>query len=124
MAGSDDAGGLTVLRAKRFEAVDSDGQVRAVFGSIGDAAGDGKLVGLDMRDRRGSSRLSVVVDDAGSALISFAVGGNEVLVVGASDHGERMTVGPYVTVCDLTGDVVASLHLDEDGRLNVRVTGD
>lgn len=103
-----------VVRAERFEAVDRAGRRRVSIGVIGQGLDDDDLVGMDIFDGRGRSTLTVAVDDTGLASISFAINGDEAMVLGARTvAGPQDQREPYVVLLDQDGTAIASL---EGGR--------
>lgn len=108
------------LVARRFDAVDEQGRRRASFGLLGSYGEEGDVVGVDLFDDVGSSVLSVVLEQSGAAAISFALGGNEVLVLGsAGEEASSRGAGPFVTMCRPDGEVVARLHVGSEGRVHL-----
>jgi hypothetical protein len=98
-----------VVQAERFEAVYRAGRRRVSFGVIGQEL-DGDLVGVDVFDGQGRSTVTVAVDETGGACISFAINGDEAMVLGvravAGAHDQRE---PYVVLLDQDGAAIASL---------------
>lgn len=80
------------------------------LGVIGQGLDDNDLVGMDVFDGLGRSTLTVAVDQTGVACISFAINGDEAMVLGvrpvAGAHDQRE---PYVVFLDQDGAVTASL---------------
>lgn len=101
MEHADAATRLRVEAAERFDAVDRAGRRRASFGVLGHHPEQGDLVGLELVDKEGGARVTLTLDDAGVAALSFAVAGNEVLVVNVSD--DDGDVGIRATACNVHG---------------------
>ncbi len=105
----------SVIRAERFEAVDREGHRRLTVGVIGRGPDGEQLAGMDVFDLQGRSMLTVAVDETGYACMSFASGGNEVLVLGGrrSADGEGRTE-PHVEL--LNEDGTETVLLEGQGR--------
>lgn len=102
-----------VVRAERFEAVDRAGRRRVRIGVIDQGLDDGDVVGMDVFDGRGRSTLTVAVDETGVACISFAINGDEAMVLGVRTVAGAHEREPYVVLLDQDGAPIASL---EGGR--------
>ncbi|HEX9992462.1 MAG TPA: hypothetical protein VGB14_06000 [Acidimicrobiales bacterium] len=99
-----------MVRAERIEAVDRAGRRRVRIGVIGQGLDGDDLVGMDVFDGRGRSTLTVALDDTGVACISFAINGDQAMVLGrrtvAGSHDQRE---PYVVLLNQDGAAIASL---------------
>lgn len=94
-----------VVQAHRFEVVDHEGRIVAVLGPLG-SPDHPPLLGLELRDRSGSPRLWLSVEEGWGPQLSFAHGGNSVLLIGVVDEGvEVVEPGPRVQLCGRDGAV-------------------
>ncbi|HEX8770888.1 MAG TPA: hypothetical protein VF711_08980 [Acidimicrobiales bacterium] len=100
-----------VVRAQRFELVDSEGRVRPALGSTAPSDDQNEMFGLELFDSRGSARASLIHEERHGAELTFAVSGNQVLVIGTTDLEAAIPPGARVTVCDLDGAPVIEWHM-------------
>lgn len=117
MEDADVGTGRRFVEAERFDAVDRAGRRRASFGLLGPYPGQGDLVGLELVDKEGGARVTLTLDDTGVAALSFALGGNEVLVVAVADDDGDVSV--RATACDVHGEPAVSLEVDGVGEVRV-----
>ncbi len=105
-----------VLRARRFELVDDDGEVRAVLGQQGTAYGL-TLYGEDpvQGQRSLHRRADFAVGHAGPWM-EMSLGGNTSLSMGVHDPiAENFYPGPYWVLCDQEGATALEARTDLDG---------
>lgn len=136
MTGRTDGPHDEVVRAGRFEVVDAQGRVRAVIGALGDqryptgagsgdgrgGGGGGEVVGVELRDRAGSARAWLTVEEGWGAQLCLAEGGNQVLLLDVVEAGpEAAEPGPVIRLCDATGAPVAEWRVAADGRFVQRL---
>ncbi len=100
-----------VVRAQRFELVDSNGRVRATLGSTAASGDQNEMFGLELFDSGGSARASLIHEERHGAQLIFAVSGNQVLIIGTADLEAAIPPGARVTVCDLGGAPVIDWHM-------------
>jgi hypothetical protein len=108
-----------VQSARRIELVDASGRVRAVLGNLSDSA-SAWFPGLALLDEDGHERLSLMLGATGP-LLSFAEAGNVAVELGVHDRAnpETLTPGPFLVLCDRTGAVRWSIHIDPDGHPSI-----
>lgn len=97
--------GSAVVRARRFELVDEDGDVRAVLGKLGQHQGQG-IYGLSLRVD-GRERAWVVHGPLGPQL-GFDQDGDVVAVMGVEEGGDALRPGPYLSLTTRDGSAVLS----------------
>jgi hypothetical protein len=109
-----------VVRADRFELVDSHGRVRAVLGDIGDP--DRYTPGLTLCDRHGQER-SVFAAAPGGCTLSFVSDGNNRLVLGmegadyaGGDDDRSYDPTAVVYLMDGSGEPRVMLRVHSDGQ--------
>ncbi|MEX2548445.1 MAG: hypothetical protein WD830_11775 [Chloroflexota bacterium] len=109
---------VDVVRARRFEVVDADDRLRAVFGELATVESANEMFGIELFDRAGSAR-AWLLDEAGVGVqLVFAIGGNQVLVVEATDDTPHVTVpGVAVLLCDGSGAPVMAWRVSSDGSI-------
>lgn len=74
-----------VVRTRRIEVVDDEGQVRVVLGYLGE--GDGPVYGMSLRDEHGHERLWVLHDRA-DAEVGLCHRGNIAAALTVSEWGQ------------------------------------
>lgn len=104
-----------VVRTRRLELVDHAGRVRAVVGALGDD-GDDEVVGMELRDAHGRTRVSVLVASHGPVIV-FDSEGNGVLSLGVTEGADAVAKGPFAFLSDADGTPVAGWSVDQSGRL-------
>ena len=107
-----------LLRARRVEVVDGDGNVRVVLGAV-EAPDGSPSFGLALLDADGRPRAWLALPPSGPEL-AFNLGGNVVVHVGVTDAGpEAVDVGPYIQLSDRDGRPVVGWQIDEEGTVTV-----
>lgn len=113
----DEHAGDAVVRASRFEVVDGEGRVRAVFGLLDTVPGRPPDVGLTLLDADGRRRLWVAIEPTGPVVV-VDQGGNAALELGVHDPGEDGShVGAYIVVADRDGRPAAGWRVADDGTV-------
>jgi hypothetical protein len=107
-----------VVRARRFELVDDEGQTIAVLGDLGSNA-PGPFFGLALLDQDGRKRAWIGLDHTGPSLM-FAHDGNVVLAAGVNDPAPDCLVpGPYHQFMDAGGARRVLVWCSLDGAVGV-----
>jgi len=108
--------------ARRFAVVDPLGRVRVVMGDLKGNA-EGYFPGVALLDEGGHERVALVLTDTGP-LVSFAEGGNVALELGVGDRSnpEVRVPGPFVLLCEPTGQARWGVWVDDLG--DVELIGD
>ena len=108
-----------VLRAGRFEVVDSDGRVRAVLGDLSTPAGPYRP-GLALRSRDGEPTVLLHLTPEGAAL-DFAFQGDIGLVLGVDDRVADAAIdpGPYLSLIGRDGAVALGWRVADDGPIRI-----
>lgn len=105
------------VRARRFEVVDDDGQVRAVFGLLPSLPPVSSVAGVEVRDASGRLTATVAVGDAESWVL-LALGGNALVHVGVNDYrSDAVDARAFLFVCDDDGTPVAGWRVMDDGSV-------
>jgi hypothetical protein len=104
-----------VVRAQRFEVVDADGNVTAVFGDLRSRDPEFPVTGLAVLDADGMTRASLAFDPSGPNL-TLMDAGNIVFAVGVNDPApDANYLGPYLLLMDAHGVPVISWRVALDG---------
>lgn len=107
----------SVIRARRLEILDEEDRVRTAIGIRDD--GGSEYVGLQVFDADGSARAWLLDVPGDGIQLSFAVAGNQILVVSANDEGGELDAGASVTLCDRDGQQALSWHVGPDGEVEL-----
>ena len=112
-----------VVRATRFELVDTLGHVRAILGDLGSPDPETTVLGLALLDGDGRQRVWLALDATGPNLV-FDLAGNAVLTVGVNDPApDALHVGAYLHVADIDGTAVLGWRVEDDGSVTLRLGG-
>lgn len=104
-----------VVRARRFEVVDDRQRLRATFGRLDGPDTGGEMVGFEVFDADGSARASLIDERGVGVQLSFALGGNQVLVVSAHEASAQLAAGVSIVLCHTDGAPVLDWQVDARG---------
>lgn len=116
-----------LIQAQRFELVDDEGRVRAVLGDVGGPGG--YAPGLVLRDAEGNDRSCCALFPDGP-LLSFDVGGNDVLTVGVVEELGQTKASPdfdptaLLSLCDGDGQLRWGVTVHHRGGVEIVVDGE
>jgi hypothetical protein len=107
-----------VVRAHRFELIDSNRRTRAVLGTSPAVSGDpySGAVGLEIFDGDGKSRAWLVDTPGAGVQFCLAANGNQLVVVTAAEPMLETEGGASITICDLEGVPVVEWEVDAEGE--------
>lgn len=104
------------IRARRFEVVDDEGNIRAVFGMLPAIAPVGESVGFEITHPSGPVGASCAVGEA-EGWLALTLGGNTVAHLGVVSDVDASGPQVVLVVCAADGAPVAGWRVDDDGSL-------
>jgi hypothetical protein len=109
-----------VVRARRVEIVDDEGNVRVVLGQLDGPEVGQPTLGLSVLDADGQPRISALLTSEGPTLL-LEMDGNGVLQLGVDDPTpEAMRTGSFIQLSAPDGRPALGWQVEEDGSVTMR----